>query len=139
MIRQVEDFPWEGRYAPSLTASLLSPSETTTRAFTQRFYEVRRHDGEIILAVGVAVWSFVRKPELWVALAEPFTERLRESFQLTREALALPAAEWPDLICEVHKDDRPSLNFAKRIGWRPTGEACLRPGGEDFIQFEVAR
>jgi len=135
MVNEVTDFPWEGEYLAATTATILRGAETLM--YTKRFYEVRNQRGELLLSAGVALWSFVRPPELWLHLAKPYFVNLRESLRITIEAMALPADQYPGLVCDVRKDNVTELHFVKHCGWRPTGHASLRPNGEDFIQFEV--
>lgn len=106
--------------------------------YAKRFYEVRNPAGALILIAGVCVWSLARKPELWIMLGKPYLQNLRESVLLSREALRLPAMTFPGLICEVRKDDKPALSFAKHCGFREITASSLRKNGEDFIQLEVA-
>lgn len=140
MIREVEGFPWEAAFGPATAGKILrgyKKGHHDTMDKTHTFYTVHRPDGAIILAAGVAVWSFVRRPELWLILAQPFTENLRESLRLTKEVWRVPSQKYPNLICEVDKHNAQELHFARYFGWRETGERCIRPGGADYIQFEV--
>lgn len=136
MVNEVEDFPWEGEYPSGPFAKLLKHSAETL-GYTHSFYEVRRPDGTLILAAGVAVWSFVRPPELWLILAKPYLKNLRENLHLTREALHLPLKKYPDLVCEVEKGYKREEHFVKHIGWKPSGYPSLRPDGHNFTQFRV--
>lgn len=133
----LDTFPWEGEYPASTCAALLRYGEETLN-FTKCFYEVRREDGALILGAGVAVWSFVRPPELWIILAKPYFTNLRSSLRLTKKALELPASTYPNLVCDVEKTAKRELHFVQHMGWVPTGQASLRPHGEDYIQFKVA-
>lgn len=136
MVREVDTFPWEGEYPAASVARFIS-CQSETLMYTQRFYEVRNAAGELILGAGVALWSFVRPPELWLMLAKPYYVNLRDSLRLTKAALALPAADYEGLVCDVRKDNVSELHFVKHCGWVPTGRPSLRPHGENFIQFEV--
>ena len=132
--------PWEGEFSaaalePMLRDIMYNNGQTLGR--TDRFYEVRNAAGEIIVATGVAVWSFVRPPEMWLLLAKPFLRNVRDSILRTREAQRLPAARYPNLVCDVAKDNKRELHFVRALGWVPTGVASLRPNGADFIQFKV--
>lgn len=136
MVREVNEFPWEGEY-PSATFAKLLKHRDETLGFTRSFYEVRRADGALILGAGVAVWSYVRPPELWLILAKPYFENLRESLRLTRAGLRLPAETFPYLVCEVEHGMRREEHFVKHMGWVPSGQPSLRPDGHNFTQFRV--
>ena len=136
MVQEVDMFPWEGEYpAPQMARFIRNQAETLM--YTKRFYEVRNDSGELILGAGVALWSFVRPPELWLLLAKPYFVNLRDSLRLTKMAMALPAEQYSGLVCDVRKTNKAEMHFVKHCGWRPTGHASLRPHGENFIQFEV--
>lgn len=140
MIKEVEGFPWEAQFDSSTTAAILrgyNEGHHDTMDKTQTFYTVHAEDGTLILAAGVAVWSYVRRPELWLILAKPFTQHLRQSLRLTKEVWTVPSERYPNLICEVKRDNAQELHFARYFGWRETDERCIRPGGADYIQFEV--
>ena len=133
--------PWEAEFTARATAGMLrdmTRNNAQTLGRTDRFYEVRNAAGEIILAAGVSVWSFVRPPELWLLLVKPFMRSLRDSLILTREALQLPLRHYPNLVCEVRRDNQTELRFVAACGWHISGDLSLRPNGEDFIQFKVA-
>lgn len=136
MIKEVEDFPWEAEFSSEVTSNFLR-NKNDVLIKSIRFYEVRDPSGAIILAAGIGVWSYVRRPELWIAMAKPFLRNLRQSVKLTREALQLPASQYPDLICEVRKNTPTHVNFVKHFGWRPTGVGSIRPDGDNFIQYEL--
>lgn len=136
MIKEVDTMPWEGEYPARVVAAVLRYGADTL-TFTQKYYEVRNLQGELILGAGVALWSFSRPPELWVMLAKPYFVNLRESLRFTKEALRLPASQYPGLVCDVAKTNKTELHFVYHCGWQPTGRRSLRPKGEDYIQFGV--
>lgn len=136
MIREVEDFAWEAEFPASTVAKFLRDGADTL-AFTQRYYEVRNPRGELIMVLGVALWSFARPPELWLLLAKPYFVNLRKSLQITRAAMALPISQYPGLVSDVRRDNVAELHFVQHHGGRPTGRKSLRPNGADFIQFGV--
>lgn len=136
-VNQVVDFPWEGEYSAESVAGFLANSAEVF-GYTKAFYEVRRPDGALILGAGVAVWSFARAPEMWIMLAKPYFENLRESLRVTRDALSLPAEVFPHLTCEVKKTSAKELHFVKHMGWVPTGEPSIRPNGHNYIPFRVS-
>lgn len=132
----VNEFPWEGEYLMAgLRELLLYGKQTFDKTWV--FYEVRNVRGEIVMTAGVAVWSLVRQPEAWLLLTKAFSQNLRESLELTREALSLAGARFPGLICEVLADNAADLRFAKAVGWKPTGVPSLRNDGFTYIQFGV--
>lgn len=140
MIREVEGFPWETEFDSATMAQILRGykfGRHDTMEYTQTFYTVNRPDGTILLAAGVAIWSFVRQPELWLILAKPFFANLRESVKLTSEVWNIPAQTYPNLICEVRKDSPRDYRFAEHFGWQLTGQPSLRLDGEDYIQFGI--
>lgn len=136
MIREAELMPWEAKFPTASVASMLRYGGDTL-AFTRKFYEVRQEDGQIIMAAGVAIWSMVRPPELWVMPAKPYFVNLRSSLRTTRAAMALPVAQFPGLVCEVERDNAVELHFVKFMGWVESGRRSIRPNGERFIQFKV--
>ena len=136
MIKEVDTMPWEAEYPARVTAALLRYGRDTL-LYTQKFYEVRNVRGELILGAGVALWNFVRPPELWIMLAKPYFVNLRDSLRETAVALALPKQQYPNLVCDVARDNKAELHFVKHIGWRPTGQPSLRPNADRFIQFGV--
>ena len=136
MIKEVEGFSWETEFPAAATAAMLRDGADTL-VFTQRYYEVRNPQGELIMALGVAVWSFARPPELWVVLGKPYFVNVRKSLNITRADMALPVSHYPGLVCDVRKDNAMELHFVKHHGWTPTGKRSLRPNGDSFIQFGV--
>jgi hypothetical protein len=127
---------WEAEFPAAATAELLRYGRKTFE-YTHEFYEVRNPAGEIVLTAGVAVWSPLRPPELWIVLAKPYFRNLRESLAVTGEALATPVSRWPSLVCEVMKTAKRELHFVNYFGWVPTGRKSLRPDGDNYIQFGV--
>jgi hypothetical protein len=136
MIREVDALPWEGEY-PGATVATFLRHGADTLIYTQRYYEVRNPAGALILGVGVALWSFVRPPELWVLLAKPYFADLRESLRITREAQVLPLSQYSGLVCDVARNNAVENHFVKHMGWSPSGNESLRPDGHKYIQFEV--
>lgn len=136
MVSEVDTMPWEAEYPARVTALMLRYGAETI-AYTQKFYEVRNPKGEMILGAGVALWNFARPPELWMLIAKPFFVNIREGLRLTRRALYLPASQYPNLVCDVRKDNVTELHFVRHLGWAPSGQPTLRPNGEAFIQFKV--
>lgn len=136
MIKEVDTLPWEGEYPARVTAAMLRYGADTI-AFTKRYYEVRNPAGEMIMGVGVALWSFSRPPELWVMLAKPYFTNLRQALAISREAMALPVSQYEGLVCDVLKTNKTELHFVQHHGWRPTGARSLRPNGDLYTQFGV--
>jgi len=140
MVREVYEFPWEAQFdAATCTVMLgdMTRNNSQTLGRTLRFFEVRNPAGDIILVSGVALWGVTRPPELWMMMAKPFTNLLRESLYLTREGLRLPLSIYGRLVADVANDNAKELNFVKKLGFRPTGERSVRPGWEDVTQFEL--
>lgn len=139
MVREIDSFSWEPQFLPSATANMLADladrGETLGR--TKRFYLVYDQRGDIIAEAGVALWAFTRPPELWIMIAKPFMRNLRESLHITREALELPKSQFHHLVAECYLQEHKSINFVKKLGFRPTGAISVRPNGQNFIQFEV--
>jgi hypothetical protein len=136
-VLKVADMPWEAELTVPALRQWIGAGEVT-RAFTQQYYEIRSIDGALVAVAGVAVWSLTRAPEAWILLAKPYFTHLRESLRLTREALHFAAQQYPGLISEVHRENAVELHFASHVGWVPTGRRCLRPDGDNYIQFKVA-
>lgn len=136
MIKEVDVMPWEGEYPARVTAAMLRYGRDTL-TFTRQFYEVRNVRGELILGVGVALWNFVRPPELWVMLAKPYFLNVRESLKVSREALALPVEQFPGLVCDVLNGNKTEEHFVWAHGFRPTGQPSLRPNGGAYTQYGV--
>ena len=136
MIKEVDTMPWEAEYPARVTAAMLRYGADAL-AYTKKFYEVRNVSGELIMGVGVALWSFARPPEMWIMLAKPYFVNLRDSLRTSRAALHLPASQYPGLVCEVKKGNAAEEHFVLVHGFRPTGQPSLRPNGAAFTQYGV--
>lgn len=128
---------WEGEFGAAQTAQLLRSGADTLEC-TLSWYEVRNPAGEVLMLAGVALWSFVRPPELWTALCVPFARNLRESLTLTRDAIRLPISQYPGLVCEALWADWKAQNFIRKLGFTPSSRESLRPNGHLYRQFEVS-
>lgn len=136
VVNELAGMEWEGEFGAERTAQLLRTGDDVLNC-TLSWYEVRNPAGEVLMIAGVALWSFVRPPELWTMLCTPYTRNLRESLTLTREAIRLPISQYPGLVCETRRTDLAAQSFARKLGFRPSERRSLRPNGELYRQFEV--
>lgn len=137
MVSEETEFPWEGEFLAKDVALLIKYKYETLK-YTKRFYAVRNPSGEMIMGAGVALWNFARPPEIYIMLCAPFVYNLRESFQLSKEALRLPVHTFGRVVCDVYSADERAVNFARKFGFTPNGQKSLRPTAKLVTQLEMS-
>lgn len=136
MVSEVEDMPWEARFRLDDLVALLRFGRETLD-YTRSFYEVRDVSGELILVAGVALWNFVRPPELWTALAKPFLHNVNANLRMTRRDLVVPLTQYGYLVADVANDNPRDAHFVRALGFAPSGRKSLRPNADAVTQWEL--